>query len=417
MKTGFAVLTVSQLNFYVHSLLESDEHLSGMFLRGEISNFKNHYRSGHYYLSLKDENAVIRAVMFKGNAQRLRFLPQDGMKVIVSGRVSLFERDGQYQFYIDDMQPDGVGALHVAYEQLKDKLQKEGLFDAVHKRPLPSYPERVGVITSETGAALQDILHVLGRRWPLAEVVLAPVLVQGPEAPAQICQAIQRLNEANAADVLIVGRGGGSIEDLWAFNDESVARCIAASVLPVVSAVGHETDFTIADFAADARAPTPSAAAELVSPEKTAVEAYLLSLQVQMRTLLSQKVVALRGRQKRAAQGLQAPAQLVDMHHMKVDMLDVRLVAAAKTKIERGRAGIAALAARLDALSPLKVLARGYAVAETTDGHTITHVQTLTNGKRFVLQFTDGRAYCQVNHVEPANWNQEDGQDEKRTDI
>lgn len=417
MKTGFAVLTVSQLNFYVHSLLESDEHLGGVFLRGEISNFKNHYRSGHFYLSLKDENAVIRAVMFKGNAQRLRFLPQDGMKVTVSGRVSLYERDGQYQFYIDDMQPDGVGALHVAYEQLKEKLQKEGLFDASRKRPLPPYPERVGVITSETGAALQDILHVLGRRWPLAEVVLLPVLVQGPEAPAQICRAIHTINEAHAADVLIVGRGGGSIEDLWAFNDEGVARCIAGSAIPVVSAVGHETDFTIADFAADARAPTPSAAAEMVSPEQTAVEAYRLSMQVRMRTLLSRKVDALRDRQRQAAQGLQSPVRLFNMHRMKVDMLDARLAAVAKTKTERGRAEIAALAARLDALSPLKVLARGYAVAETADGQTVTRVGMLSKGERLSLRFADGRAYCRVNDVEPAGRKQEGGQDEKRADI
>lgn len=417
MKTGFAVLTVSQLNFYVHSLLESDEHLSGVFLRGEISNFKNHYRSGHFYLSLKDENAVIHAVMFKGNAQRLRFLPQDGMKVIVSGRVSLFERDGQYQFYMDDMQPDGVGALHVAYEQLKEKLQKEGLFDASRKRPLPPYPERVGVVTSETGAALQDILHILGRRWPLAEVILAPVLVQGADAPVQICRAIRRMNEAHAADVLIVGRGGGSIEDLWAFNDESVARCIAASTIPVVSAVGHETDFTIADFAADARAPTPSAAAELVSPEQTVVDAYRLSLQVQMRTQLSQKVFALRGRQQQATQGLQSPARLLDMHRMKVDILDAQLAAAAKRKVEQGRTDIAALVAKLDALSPLKVLARGYAVAETTAGDTIPRMQALSKGESFVLRFTDGRAYCQVDDMVPADKKQEGGQDEKRANI
>ncbi|MFT9076418.1 exodeoxyribonuclease VII large subunit [Ethanoligenens sp.] len=400
MKTGFSVLTVSQLNFYVHTLLESDERLSGVFLRGEISNFKNHFRSGHFYLSIKDENAVIRAVMFKGNAQRLRFLPQDGMKVIVSGRVSLYERDGQYQFYIDDMQPDGVGALHVAYEQLKEKLLREGLFDPARKHPLPLYPERVGVVTSETGAALQDILHVLERRWPLAEVVLAPVLVQGPEAPAQICNAIRAMNAAHAANVLIVGRGGGSIEDLWAFNDEDVARCIVDSEIPVVSAVGHETDFTIADFAADVRAPTPSAAAELLSPDQTAVMAEVFSLRAQMSALLVQKVTDLRGRQEKAAKALQRPAQLLDMYRMKADMLDARLAAVTKIQAERGRASFAALAARLDALSPLKVLSRGYTVVEDTAGRVVTRTAALSEDEMLLLRFADGQAHCMVKDVE-----------------
>lgn len=417
MKTGFAVLTISQLNFYVHSLLESDEHLNGVFLRGEISNFKNHYRSGHFYLSLKDENAVIRAVMFKGNAQRLRFLPQDGMKVIVSGRVSLYERDGQYQFYIDDMQPDGVGALHVAFEQLKEKLQKEGLFDASRKRVLPLYPEKVGVVTSAAGAALQDILRVLGRRWPLAQVVLAPVLVQGTEAPAQICRAIRQMNAASVADILIVGRGGGSIEDLWAFNDENVARCIADSRIPVVSAVGHETDFTIADFVADARAPTPSAAAEMVSPEQTAVSAYLLSMKARMHTLLAHKVAYMRSRREQAIQSLQSPGRLLDMQRMKLDMLDARLAASVKARTGQARTSFSTLAGRLDALSPLKVLARGYAVAHAEDGRPVSQASMLSKGDRLTLRFADGTAHCVVDDVETADLRKEGGADEKRTDI
>lgn len=400
MKAGFSVLTVSQLNYYVHALLESDDRLSGVFLRGEISNFKNHYRSGHFYLSLKDENAVIRAVMFKGNAQRLRFLPQDGMKVIVSGRVSLYERDGQYQFYIDDMQPDGVGALHVAFEQLKEKLQREGLFSEARKRPLPPYPERVGVVTSASGAALQDILHVLGRRWPLATVVLAPVLVQGPEAPAQICRAIRAMNKAHAADVLLVGRGGGSIEDLWAFNDEDVARCITGSAIPVVSAVGHETDFTIADFAADVRAPTPSAAAELVSPEQGALAAGLFSMRARMRMCLLQKLESLRERRDKAVRGLRTPERLLGMHRMKTDMLETRLAAAAKGRAEQERTAFSALAARLDTLSPLKVLARGFTVAEGAGGQAVTCAAELEPGERIILRFTDGRVHCLVENVE-----------------
>lgn len=419
MKTGFSVLTVSQLNFYVHTLLESDERLSGVFLRGEISNFKNHYRSGHYYLSLKDEDAVIHAVMFKGNAQRLRFLPQDGMKVIVSGRASLYERDGQYQFYIDDMQPDGIGALHVAFEQLKEKLRKEGLFDASRKRPLPLYPERIGVVTSATGAALQDILHVLGRRWPVAEVVLAPVLVQGVEAPGQICAAIRAMNAARAADVLIVGRGGGSIEDLWAFNEEGVARCIAASDIPVVSAVGHETDFTIADFVADARAPTPSAAAELVSPERAAVTAGLYAMQARMRSLLAQKLADQRARMQAAAQRLYVPARLLDMHRMKTDMLDARLTTAAKARTEQARAALSALAGELDALSPLKVLSRGYTVVENAQGCAVTRAAALAPGESVTLRFLDGRAYCVVQSVGTIDRDgeQDEKRDGERTDV
>ena len=261
------VLTIGQLNAYVKSLLDGDDNLNHVYVSAEISNFTNHYRTGHFYFSLKDENAVIRAVMFRSSAQRLKFLPQDGMRVIVRGRVSLYERDGQYQLYVDDLQPDGVGALNLAYEQLKEKLSKEGLFAPERKKTLPRYPMRVGVVTSPTGAAVRDIINVLSRRFPLAQIILQPVQVQGADAPGQIADAIRLFNEKKAADVLIVGRGGGSLEELWAFNEEEVARAVAASEIPVVSAVGHETDFTICDFAADLRAPTPSAAAELCVPD------------------------------------------------------------------------------------------------------------------------------------------------------
>ena len=261
------VLTIGQLNAYVKSLLDGDDNLNHVYVSAEISNFTNHYRTGHFYFSLKDENAVIRAVMFRSSAQRLKFLPQDGMRVIVRGRVSLYEWDGQYQLYVDDLQPDGVGALNLAYEQLKEKLSKEGLFAPERKKTLPRYPMRVGVVTSPTGAAVRDIINVLSRRFPLAQIILQPVQVQGADAPGQIADAIRLFNEKKAADVLIVGRGGGSLEELWAFNEEEVARAVAASEIPVVSAVGHETDFTICDFAADLRAPTPSAAAELCVPD------------------------------------------------------------------------------------------------------------------------------------------------------
>ncbi|MBQ7595275.1 MAG: exodeoxyribonuclease VII large subunit, partial [Clostridia bacterium] len=261
------VVTVSQLNSYVKMLLEGDRNLNDILVSGEISGFTNHYRTGHYYMTLKDAKACIPAVMFKGNNIKLKFMPEDGMKVIVRGRVSLFERDGKFQFYIEDMQPDGIGSLSIAFEQLKAKLEKEGLFDKSKKPEIPRYPSRIGVITSPTGAAVRDIFNVLGRRFPPAEIVFCPVQVQGETASAQIADAIERFNKGSFADVLIVGRGGGSIEDLWAFNEEITARAVASSKIPIISAVGHETDFTICDFAASLRAPTPSAAAELAVPD------------------------------------------------------------------------------------------------------------------------------------------------------
>ena len=261
------VLTVSQLNFYIKSILDSDANLENIFLTGEISNFTDHYQSGHFYFSLKDNKSVVKAIMFAGFARRVKFRPQNGMKVIVRGRVTVYEPSGVYQVYVEDMQPDGVGALNLAFEQLKEKLLKEGLFDTKTKKSLPKYPQKVGVITSETGAVFWDIQNVMKRRFPLAEIVFQPVLVQGEGAAEQIIGAIKEFNEDALCDVLIVARGGGSIEDLWAFNDENLARAIADSKIPIVSAVGHETDFTICDFVADLRAPTPSAAAELVVPD------------------------------------------------------------------------------------------------------------------------------------------------------
>ena len=278
-------ITVSQLNRYVKSLLEGDTNLCSVLLSGEISNFTNHYKSGHWYLSLKDEDAVVKAVMFRSQVQRMTFVPENGMKVIVRARVSLYEKDGAFQIYLDDMQPDGAGALQVAYEQLKQRLQEEGLFDDSRKRPLPAYPKRVGVITSSTGAAVRDIFHVLGRRYPLAEVVLIPTRVQGDGAPAQLCAAITQFEkmkatgDANTPDVILIGRGGGSLEELWAFNSEQLARTVAAATIPIISCVGHETDFTICDFVADLRAPTPSAAAELAVPDSAELRQRLALIQ------------------------------------------------------------------------------------------------------------------------------------------
>lgn len=257
------IITVSELNEYIKMVLENDELLMRVFIKGEISNFTNHYKTGHFYFSLKDEGGAVRAVMFRGSASKLKFVPENGMRVVVGGRVGVFPRDGQYQVYAETMEPDGVGALYVAYEQLKAKLEKEGLFDAAKKKPLPKIPTRIGIITSPTGAAIRDIINILGRRFPLAKAVLYPALVQGEGAAPDLVRGIDYFNSAGNVDVIIIGRGGGSLEDLWAFNDETLARRVAASKIPVISAVGHETDFTLCDFAADRRAPTPSAAAEL----------------------------------------------------------------------------------------------------------------------------------------------------------
>lgn len=276
------VLSVSQLNRYIKMNFDADENLANIFISGEISNFTNHYRTGHLYFTLKDDSAAVRAVMFNSSAKRLKFMPEDGMKVIARGRVSVYEASGQYQLYVDDMQPDGVGALNLAYEQLKEKLQKEGLFSEHHKKPLPPYPEKVGVITSPTGAAVRDIINVLGRRFPYAEIVFCPVLVQGEGAHLQLTDAVNLFNSERAADVIIIGRGGGSIEDLWEFNDEGLARAVYNSEIPVISAVGHETDFTICDFVADMRAPTPSAAAELAVPDANELQYALSTLKNRM---------------------------------------------------------------------------------------------------------------------------------------
>ena len=335
------VITVGQLNRYVKSLLEGNPHLADVYISGEISNFTNHYKSGHLYLSLKDDQALVKAVMFRGAASRLKFTPENGMKVIVRARVSLYEKDGAYQIYIEEMQPDGVGALQLAYEQLKARLAAEGLFDESRKRPLPRYPSRIGVITSPTGAAVRDILNILGRRYPLAEVVMVPVLVQGDGAPPQLCRALQLLNERQAADVIIIGRGGGSIEELWAFNDERVARAVAGSRIPVISAVGHETDFTICDFAADLRAPTPSAAAELAVPDQNELQVRLLHLRQRAAAAAEHRLREdtqrlLHLRQKRC---LASPLYAVEEQGMRLDYLTRRFSGRRRCGSGRGSGG------------------------------------------------------------------------------
>lgn len=391
------VISVSQLNRYVKSIIEGDKNLASVYIGGEISNFTNHYKSGHLYLCLKDEGALVRAVMFRVYAEKLKFRPENGMKVIVRARISLYEKDGSFQIYIEEMQPDGIGALQVAFEQLKKRLAAEGLFDENRKRPLPRYPSRIGVITSPTGAAVRDILNVLDRRYPIAKVILAPVLVQGDGAPPQLIKALQFLNETRAADVIIIGRGGGSIEELWAFNDEGVARAVAASQIPVISAVGHETDFTICDFVADLRAPTPSAAAELAVPDQK----QLLSRLAQMQGIARQGVLATltaAGHRLKVTQSrrcLTTPLFYVEEQAMHLDYLTRSFVHAAQACLSESDRRLASVSAKLDALSPLKVLSRGYSIPYAGE-KVIKSVHDVTSGEKIKLRVSDGNVKCTV---------------------
>jgi exodeoxyribonuclease VII large subunit len=398
MNNSFTVLTVTQLNFYVKSILESDTHLTHVFLRGEISNFTNHYRSGHFYMSIKDENAVIRSVMFKTNAQKLRFLPHDGMKIIASGRASIFEKDGQYQFYIDDMQIDGIGALYTAFEQLKEKLRLEGLFDDIYKKTIPEYPEHIGIITSPQGAALQDIINILKRRWPIATLYVYPVQVQGVEAPKQIKKGIEYFNTKTKVDVIICGRGGGSLEELWAFNDEDLARTIVASDIPIISAVGHETDFTIADFAADLRAPTPSAAAELVSPDIFILSDILNSQKQMMKKQITQKLNIYKNKYTELinSKPMKNPIIAIDAHRMQLDYLFTRFISNANANIYNKKQQILLNIAKLDALSPLKVLTRGYSIVFDENGNTVNSVAKVQTQDLINVKLKDGTINCKV---------------------
>lgn len=391
------VLSVSQLNRYVKSIIEQDYNLQTVFVQGEISNFTNHYRTGHYYMTIKDEYSSIRAVMFKSANSRLRFMPENSMNVIIKGRVSVFERDGQYQLYIDDMQPDGAGALSLAFEQLKNKLAAEGLFDESRKRPIPRFPERVGVVTSPTGAAIRDIINVISRRFPAAELILCPVQVQGASAAGQIKAAIELFNAKKAADVLIVGRGGGSAEELWAFNEEPVARAVAASEIPVISAVGHETDFTICDFAADLRAPTPSAAAEIAVPDITALDELLGSFSRRMNSAVGGTLTHEKARLEARAQLLKrlSPRNYIDDLAARCGGAGVRIDSAVRHSMEVRRGEIAALCARLDALSPLRVIARGYAVA-SSGGKVLTSPSQVEVGDTIDLRLAGGELKCEV---------------------
>lgn len=411
-------ISVSQLNKYIKSLLETDINLSRVTVCGEISNFKLH-SSGHCYMTLKDETASVRAVMFKSSAAKLQFTPENGMKIIASGKISLYERDGQYQLYIASMRQDGVGDLYAAYEVLKKRLQQEGLFDVSHKKSLPSFPRTIGVVTSRTGAAVRDIINVTKRRYPLAEILICPVLVQGDGSASSIVSAIEYLNKTKSADVIIVGRGGGSIEDLWSFNDESVAYAIYNSEIPIISAVGHETDFTIADFVADLRAPTPSAAAELAVPSVLELKAAIFKYCSGMYSCIKKDL----DYKKRLIKSfsIKNPLDYINKSRLQADNCVQKMIKASSFKLSAQRARTESLAhslvnlinnqfaqkskktavisARLDSLSPLKVMSRGYCVAKS-GGNTITATSQVKPGAKLGIRVTDGTINCTVNNTE-----------------
>ena len=396
-------LTVTQLNEYIKGILDHDPRLTDVYLRGEISNFKNHYSTGHYYFTLKDEGGMIRAIMFRSSAVKLAFLPEAGMKVVAHGRISAFVRDGQYQIYCDSMEPDGIGALYIAYEQLKRKLEAEGLFDPSRKKPLPKIPSRVGIITSATGAAIRDMINVCGRRFPFAELVLYPSLVQGPDAPAQLIDGVRYFNEKQSVDVIIIGRGGGSIEDLWAFNNEDLAREIAASAIPVISAVGHETDFTICDFVADKRAPTPSAAAELAVPETEELKRKIDHIVVREAAVLSAMIAARREKLSyfAASRALTNPMSFIDDKKMQTAMAGERLTHLTEQILTNRKATMQSLCAKLSALNPLAVLSRGYSAVYNASGGVVKSIRDVHEGDTICVETGDGTIDATVSAVRP----------------
>lgn len=395
------VLSVSQLNRYIKMNFDADENLANIFISGEISNFTNHYRTGHLYFTLKDDSAAVRAVMFNSSAKRLKFMPEDGMKVIARGRVSVYEASGQYQLYVDDMQPDGVGALNLAYEQLKEKLQKEGLFSELHKKPLPPYPEKVGVITSPTGAAVRDIINVLGRRFPYAEIVFCPVLVQGDGAHLQLTDAVNLFNSERAADVIIIGRGGGSIEDLWEFNDEGLARAVYNSDIPVISAVGHETDFTICDFVADMRAPTPSAAAELAVPDANELQYALSALKNRTFLNVSSGIADRRSRLEYLTSkgALKSPDEMLSNRSQRLDTAFSKMLSSYENRIGGKKVEFISAATALSKLDPMSVLMRGFAFVSDKNGKNVYSSQALAKGDKINVRFHDGSAVCEVKEI------------------
>ena len=394
------ILSVTQINEYIRSKMDADPRLADVVIRGEISNYKM-YPSGHHYFTLKDDGAALKCVMFKGNALRLRFRPDNGRKVIVMGKISVFPRDGAYQLYCAAMTLDGVGDLHAAFEQLKAKLHSQGLFDPAHKKPIPRYPGVIGIITSSAGAALHDMLRILRHRYPLTKVLLLPVRVQGTEAPGEIAAAIRYANAFQLADLLIVGRGGGSIEDLWAFNDEQVAYAIYHSVIPVISAVGHEPDVTISDYVADLRAATPSNAAELAVPDQDSLRQTLDAMTASMATCMNRQLKSARVQLNALASspGLQSPVGYIEQRRKTLNMLSKQLTACQNHQISLKNQRFIGLTSKLDALSPLKVLTRGYALTQRSDGEVIRSVSQVEPHDQITVTLGDGKITAEVTDV------------------
>ena len=390
-------ISVSALNGYIKGMMDRDDFLASVAVCGEISNFKRNI-SGHLYFSLKDEGAAVSAVMFRGAASRLTFIPRDGMKVTLYGRVSLYEKTGQYQVYAEHMVASGEGDLARMFEALKRKLEGEGLFCADRKKPLPAMPKRIGIVTSPTGAAIRDMLNVTGRRYPLADIVIFPAAVQGAEAPAQLRAGIEIFNAMNNVDVIIIGRGGGSIEDLWAFNDEALARAVAASRIPVVSAVGHETDFTLCDFVADRRAPTPSAAAELVVPDVAAIIGGVAYTEKRLLRAVTAKV----GREMEDLANIEriltlnSPASKLERARLRVDNLSSRVNNSATAALRDARAGLSEVTAKLEGTNPLAVLSRGYSAVENDEGKFVGSVSQLEVGQNINVVMSDGSVIADV---------------------
>lgn len=394
-------ITVSELNQIIKSLVDGEPLLNRVCVRGELSNYKI-YPSGHHYFTLKDAESSLRCVMFKSSASKLRFRPESGMGVTAFGRISVFPRDGAYQLYCSDLIPEGTGDLQIAYEQLKAKLAAEGLFDPRHKKPLPQYPKKIAIITSSAGAAVHDMIRILGRRWPITKVILLPVRVQGVEAPPEIVGAIRYANRHKVADLIITGRGGGSIEDLWAFNDERVARAIYESELPVISAVGHEPDVTISDYVADVRASTPSNAAEIAVPDEADIRELLANMSIRQTQAMRKSITRLSTRLDdfKGRRVLRDPMAYVDTRRSELDHVQDRLVAAAEKLCSANRHKFVALASALDAMSPLKVLSRGYAIASDAEGKLVKSVGDVAGGDVLSLSVSDGTIKCTVEESE-----------------
>ena len=394
-------ITVSELNQLIKTLIDGEPVLNRVCVRGELSNYKV-YPSGHHYFTLKDSESSLRCVMFKSSASKLRFRPESGMGVTAFGRVSVFPRDGAYQLYCSELIPEGTGDLQIAYEQLKAKLREEGLFDPAHKKPLPKFPKKIAIITSSAGAAVHDMIRILKTRWSMTEVVLLPVRVQGVEAPPEIVGAIRYANRYKVADLIITGRGGGSIEDLWAFNDERVARAIYESELPVISAVGHEPDVTISDYVADVRASTPSNAAEIAVPDEAEVREYLMSISIRQTQAMQKSLNRMSTRLDdiKSRRVLKDPMTYIDSKRTELDYVREKLISAAEKTNSANRHRFVSLASALDAMSPLKVLSRGYAIASKDDGQLVKSVYDVSCGDKLQLNVNDGFIKCTVDESE-----------------